>query len=641
MPLNGSTDEHHRDTDERGGRRATGSGGTARTCEAQLAGLRRAVAAHPLVNLTGPVGSGKTWLAARLGSPVRIELDRPGALDDLSRALAAPSADLLVVDNADRPGDLGALRDTLDRPTGRPPTVLILSRRPLLSSPEWSDSEVAPVAAHPLPDTEIEALAAATRIEDPAERALVISLASGVPLIAAAACRALHDGAPTEVPGAVADHVTGEILQRLGRELPGRRWQHALRLLATVGAGDERLLNSGPELFGALAKLSLVRRTALGLALPDPYREVMELAYRWRRPVEHGTLRSRAADYRAAQMRTARTPSERNRLVEQGLFLADDPSVRRALRPMAPAPAVIRPAGPSDADDVGRLMHRWALHSGFDPRRSDRLTERWLGEGTADFFIARDGAGRPVGVANLTVIGERTLAGVDPLLQQHADGLLGGARPAGLFVGAAFCPDPQVHAQILRHTLALGVEHGRVVVSTASPGYQQLLGGLRFHPHGAVRDDVYGHGRHPRVFSNDLAAEDLPAWLGRLAGHGTAAGTDAPHAGPGPRLIGRALRDIRDPVALARSPLLAAPHTPTVASLRAWLHEAVHTLAESPSPADAEAGRVLRAYYLERCGGHVRAAARLHLSRATYFRRLRHGLTVLSAGFAARGHEGP
>ncbi|WP_306369010.1 hypothetical protein [Nocardiopsis sp. CC223A] len=651
MPLNGSTDEHRHTPEETAAPRrghatgpgraagsgdpgAGGSGGTALAGRTQLAGLRRAVAAHRLVNLTGPVGSGKTRLAARLGSVVRVELDRPGALDDLSRALAEPSADLLVVDNADRRGDLGALRDTLDRRTGHHPPVLVLSRRPLLAHPAWTDSETAAVTTRPLPDTEIEALATAAGIDDPAGRALVTSLAAGVPLLAAAACRALHDGAPAEVPGAVADHVTGEILQRLGRELPGRRWQHALRLLATVGAGDERLLNTGPELFGALAGLSLVRRTVLGLALPDPYREVMELAYRWRRPVDHGALRGRAAGYRAAQLRAARTPAERAHLVEQGLFLADDPSVRRTLRPMAPSPAVIRPAGAADADDVGRLMHQWALHSGFDTRRSDRLAERWLGEGTADFVIARDDEGRPVGVANLTVIGERTLAGVEPLLQQHAEGALGDGEPAGLFVGAAFCPDPMVHAQLLRHTLTLGVEHGRVVVSTASPDYRRLLGGLRFRPHGAVRDDIYGCGQHPRVFSNDMAAEDLPMWLDRLADQGAAAPTAAPL--PDPRLIGRALRHIGDPVALARSPLLAAPHMADAAGLRAWLHEAVRALTESPSPTDAEAGRVLRTYYLERCDGHVQAAARLHLSRATYFRRLRHGLAVLAAGFAAQ-----
>ncbi|MFJ3597816.1 MULTISPECIES: hypothetical protein [unclassified Streptomyces] len=614
-----------------------GSDGTIRPGKAQLAELRRAVAAHGLVNLTGPLGVGKTWLAARLGSAVRVELDRAGALDTLADALDAPSVGVLVVDNADRSGSLGALRDTLDRAAcGRPP-VLVLSRRPLLSEPGWTGSGAATVVVRPLPDPEIEALVAAARIDDPAGRALVTSLAAGVPLLAEAACRALHDGAPAEVPGAVADHVTGEILERLGRELPGRRWQHALRLLTTVGAADERLLGAGPDLFTGLAGLSLVKRTALGLAVSDPYREVMELAHRWRRPVEHGTLRSRAVGYRATQLRTARTPAERFRLVEQGLLLASDPSVRRRLRPMAPSPATIRPADASDADAVGRLLHAWAQHSGFDPSRSGRLAELWLGEGTADFIIARDGEGRPVGVANLTGINERTLAGVEPLLQQHADRFLAGTEHAGLFIGAAFCPDPVIQAQILRHTLTLAVRHGRSVVSTASPDYQRLLRGLRFRPHGAIRDDVYGCGHRPRVFSNDMTPEELPAWLGRLTDPGTSAVADEAHADPHPRLIGRALREIGDPVALARSPLLAAPHTPTVAVLRAWLHDAVHALAESPSPTDAEAGRVLRTYYLRRCAGHDQAAARLHLSRATYFRRLRHGLAVLSARFTAGG----
>ncbi|WP_327373103.1 hypothetical protein OG393_03700 [Streptomyces sp. NBC_01216] len=615
-----------------------GTSGAARPGTAQLTALERTVATHRLVNLTGPLGSGKTWMAARLGPAARVELDRPGALDALARELGAPSARLLVIDNADRREDLGSLRDTLDQAGDTRPTVLVLSRKPLLSAPGWAGSEVVTVAVHPLPDAEVGALAAAARIDSPAGRALVTSLAGGVPLLAESACRALHDGVPPDVPGAVADHVTEDILRRLGRELPGIRRRNALRLLATVGAGDERLLRAGPELFTGLAALSLVRRTALGLALPDPYRQVMELAYRWRRPVEHGTLRTRAAGYRAAQLRAARTPVERLRLVEQGLFLAGDPSVRRLLRPMAPSPASIRPAVAADADAVGALLHQWALHNGFDPRRSDRLAERWLGEGTADFVIARDEEGRPVGVANLTVIEERTLSGAEPLLQQHADRFLAGAEPAGLFIGAAFCPDPVIRAQILRHTLTLAVRYGRSVVSTASPDYQSLLGGLRFRPHGAVRDDVYGGGHPPRVFSGDMTPHELPAWLGRLTdADADADGTASVAAGPDPRLVGRALRRIGDPVALARSPLLAAPHIAGVAGLRAWLDDAVRTLAQSPSPTEAEAGRVLRTYYLERCASHDQAAARLHLSRATYFRRLRHGLSVIGARFTAAG----
>ncbi|MFE0643502.1 hypothetical protein ACFW2Y_18100 [Streptomyces sp. NPDC058877] len=592
---------------------------------------------HRLVNLTGPLGSGKTWMAARLGSAVRIPLDRTGAPEAIADELAEPSADVLVVDDADRSGDLVALRDVLDRAGDERPSVVVLSRRPLRSTPGWTDAEVCTVPVRPLPDSDIDALATAAGIDSPAGRALVTSLAEGIPLLAESACRALHDGVPTDAPGAVADHVAGEIFLRLGRESPVRHWQDALRSLAAMGAGDEKMLGTGPEPFTVLAGLSLVTRTALGLALSSPYREVLELAHRWRRPVEHDALRNEAVRYRAAQLRTARTPTERFRIVEQGLFLSGDPFVRRLLRPMAPSPATIRPVDTSDAtevEEVGRLLHRWARHGGFHGRRSDRLVERWLSEGTADFVIARDPEERPVGVANLTVIRERTIAGVEPLLQQHAARFLCGEAPAGLFIGAVHCPDPPVRAQILRHTLALAVRHGRTVASTASPDYQRLLNGLRFRPHGAVREDVHGSGRHPEVFSNDMSPGELPSWLDRLTEpHGVEAGP----ADPDTRAVGRALRQIDDPVALARSPLLAPPHDSDPASLRAWLYDAVRALAESPSRTEAEAGRVLQTYYLRRCGSHDQVAARLHLSRATYFRRLRYGLLALGTRYVANG----
>jgi len=86
---------------------------------------------------------------------------------------------------------------------------------------------------------------------------------------------------------------------------------------------------------------------------------------------------------------------------------------------------------------------------------------------------------------------------------------------------------------------------------------------------------------------------------------------------------------------LAASPLLAAPHTPSPGALRAWLVAAIDDLAGSPVPVDAEAGLVLRRYYLRKSSTHQGVAQQLHLSRATYFRRLRHGLELLQIRVSA------
>jgi len=580
---------------------------------AVLEELRAAVAAHPLVNLTGPLGVGKSRLAAALHPALTVDLDRPQAIGTLRRARAFPVDALLVVDSAEGPRRLQAVREAL----GAAAHLLVVSRRPVLADPLWAHSGAVTVTVPPLPDDEL-----AAGIEDAEGRDLAVRLAGGLPLLAQAVGRALRAGAAPRAPGAVADHVATEILQRLAKELPGRRRQHLLRLLATVGTADEKLLAGGPGLFTALAHLSIVARRPLGLALAEPYRHVIELAYRWRQPQAHEAVRTRAAGYRLTLLERAKDPGERSELVEQGLFLTGDPLLRQELFPAAQRSSLFRNASAADAGDIGRLMREWALRSGFDPRRADRLAERWAADDISAFHLARDEDGTPVGLASLLPITERTAGSTEPLLQQHSDQLAAG----GLFLGAAYCPDPAVHALLLRHILRQGVSTGRLVVSTASPGYQALLHGLEFRTHGSISEDVYRCGRRPEVFSHDFASTALPRWLARITG-----GPVRDHAAH----IAWALGRIRDPQALAASPLLACPRTPTAASLRGWLYDAVHGLALSEDAAEAEAGRILQAYYFGRASTHHQVARALHLSRATYFRRLRHGLGTLGARLQA------
>ncbi|MEJ8640903.1 hypothetical protein WKI68_04420 [Streptomyces sp. MS1.HAVA.3] len=436
------------------------------------------------------------------------------------------------------------------------------------------------VGLGPRPAAAVEAQARAAGVTDPEAVALVVRLAGGVPLLADLACRALHLGIAPDVPGAVADRMTGEVLERLGRERPGQRWRHALRLLATVRTGDERLLAGGPELFETLAGLSLVRRERLGLTVREPYRSLFETAYRWRRPQAYEDVRLRAAGYRRALLTERPSgPQERAGLVEEGLFLTGDPLLRTTLFPPAEEFSRIGPALAGEADDIGRLMHRWAVRGGFDVRRSERIVERWLDGDPGAFRLARDREGRPVGLAALLPVGADTEAGIEPLLQQHTAGLLGGPGSGGLFLGAAYGADPVVHAQILRDILGQAVRAGHLVVSTASPDYQALLRTLSFRPHGGIRDDVYRCGRRPEVYSHDFGAAGLPGWMGALtpAGAGRApGGPPAPGAAgqgpagqgervpdlPGqdvPALVAWALARLGDAAALARSPLLACP----------------------------------------------------------------------------------
>ncbi|MBW5485122.1 hypothetical protein [Streptomyces bambusae] len=628
-----------------------------------LARLQAAVDAHALVNLTGGLGSGKSVLARRLAVAAVVDLADgfpgegagEGRLGVLRRLVAQPGG-LLLVDGVDGPGQAAAVAAVLDPARSavlRP--VLLVSRRPLRAVADWGENAPATVGIGPRSAEAIEAQARAAGITDPADLAFVVRLAGGVPLLAELACRALHLGVAPD-PGPAADWMAGEVLERLGRERPGQRWRHAVRLLATVRTGDERLLAGGPGLFEALAGLSLVQRERLGLAIREPYRTLFETAYRWRRPQAYEEVRNRAAGYRRAlltERAPAPGPEERAGLVEEGLFLTGDPLVRSTLFPPAEEVSRIGPSRPGEAEDIGRLMHRWAVRGGFDVRRSERIVERWLEGGSAAFRLARDREGRPVGLAALFPVGADTEAGIEPLLQQHTPDLVGGGAHGGLFLGAAYGADPVVHGQILRDVLAQSVRAGHLVVSTASPDYQALLRTLSFRPHGEIRDDVYRCGRRPEVYSHDFGAAGLPGWMGALAPGGAGASGAVAGGGQVRRVAGQdagvlvawALARAGDLAALAQSPLLTLPGIGSAVGLRAWLEDTVAELAAAGEPADAEAGAILQAYYFGRARTHHQVARRLHLSRATYFRRLRRGLSRLTSslppGEGSRSQDPP
>ena len=89
-----------------------------------------------------------------------------------------------------------------------------------------------------------------------------------------------------------------------------------------------------------------------------------------------------------------------------------------------------------------------------------------------------------------------------------------------------------------------------------------------------------------------------------------------------------ALEDLNAPDRLARSPLLDLACLGPAAIgradlLRLLLKQLVAELTASSDYAEADAGRVLSAYYFDRRGSHERVAESLHMTIPTYYRRLR------------------
>ncbi|MGI5154853.1 hypothetical protein [Microbispora sp. CA-102843] len=156
---------------------------------------------------------------------------------------------------------------------------------------------------------------------------------------------------------------------------------------------------------------------------------------------------------------------------------------------------------------------------------------------------------------------------------------------------------------------ARAAEHRhRQLVRTADPPLRARLA-----------DQVLYLSGSPRA-RRDLYADERGEFSVRRAGDGDDETIGRKEPGRTAELVRTALRELRTPPRTAASGPRPAP------ALADLLRQAVEALASSASAVDAEAGEILRLHYLTRAGGHDLLAHRLHLSRATYFRRLEYGI---------------
>jgi hypothetical protein len=102
-----------------------------------------------------------------------------------------------------------------------------------------------------------------------------------------------------------------------------------------------------------------------------------------------------------------------------------------------------------------------------------------------------------------------------------------------------------------------------------------------------------------------------------------------------PAVLKRALESLRDPETLAALPLartlgMDGPTQAVATELHRRLLAGIDSLSGSDDFRVAQAGRLLDHYYVHRIGSHEAVAARLHVSRPTFYRRLQDGLDLLA-----------
>jgi hypothetical protein len=314
--------------------------------------------------------------------------------------------------------------------------------------------------------------------------------------------------------------------------------------------------------------------------------------------------------------------------------MSDHPRTREIFFPEPLKPVHVRPAAEGDEEDIARLVSRWAKIEGLNSRRAGLMLELWMSAPTSGFYLALDSYQRCVGIANLTPLASPAPA-LEPLLQQHVRSLSTPAEAAdqnGVVLGMMVCAKGREFARgaLLRQALLTSVASGRAIVSTAWHPYQQLSMRLGLRPIGETRQDFYHCGRSNSIFTQTMTGGEVPVWLRRLL---------RPEVAPDDGLvqgIREALPHLRSQSRLGESPLLALPGLGSPSALAAHLIGQVEALSASASQVDQEAGIILTAYYLGRSGAHDLLAQRLHLSRATYFRRLDHGIRRIAEAMRAR-----
>lgn len=589
------------------------------------------VSGPAVLNLHGPLGVGKSWLARDVAARV--------------------GGRFVVLDGADRVEGAGAMAE-LDASGLAGIRVLIVGRRPVRSRPGWGEVPVRSFRLGLWPALDIRRLSRSFGITDRARLDIVVDLAGGLPLAADALCRAFVDDAAPSDRGALADMVSRAVLARLGTEMAGpatgvaeaeaepavfpieagppidadppihpRLPIDALHVLAALGGADADLLAGvgiPAQDFDRVSTLSIVGADRLGRVVAEPFRTVFDLAYRWRHPLTADAVLAKASSLRRRQIAGTRDPAVWADLSDRVMRVSAHPRVHRAFFPPSAAAFQARVATADDERDVVRLFRQWACLEGLDRHRADRLLEAWMTAPEPGFHLLFDVEGRAVSLTNLTPMSTANGPVLEALLQQYTDRFAPAGRLLGMLTAAS--RQPAARAAMLRHILNVAIPSGRVVVSTSWPPYRVLSENLGLHALGETRDDLFGCGRRNRVLERTFTAGTVGPWLRLLE-------RDDDLSDPVVEAVRSALGSLRTPRALSDSPLLGlAGSLATPSALADFLRRQIEELASSDQPADAEAGRILLRYYVQRNSGHNALIHQTHLSRATYFRRLDHGV---------------
>lgn len=567
---------------------------------------------RPCVFVHGPGGIGKSVLlgAVAAGAAVLDGREPQAAQAVLERT--APEA-LVIVDTYEEAPALGPLLRERVAAGGR---VVIASRRP--PDPAWAALDVFELPLAPLDADGARALIADRGI-DPAEGGALLAWAEGHPLSLAVGADAALAGRSLDVAGLERDEVLASVLtRRIARDELDGADHRVLAVAAVARAVDARMLAAvvdgvdGDRAETWLRSLSFAEPLGTRVTLHARMRAALATALAAQDPEEDRAIRLRITDYLYG-----RIVGGEQRLWGDLVEMISDPAIRWGLAPVRMTHRVTQPR-PGDEERIRTLL-------GADDEAWWLEIRRWMREAPANVAVCLDEHDEISGWGiHLTPGTAPEWAGDDPVVGPwlaHAREV----QPDGDVImlrdgGELPVPDvtPPVSAAVTsgNYHLTLGANlpsvrrgytrvrawDGPAVGFLTSVGYER-----------APELDVDDPERRLLCFTVDWG----PGGMFRAARDlvymtlGATPPADAPAAAG--EVVRDALRSFHDPVSLAASPLARR------GDVRALLAEAAERAFGDSADERLLRDTILRGYM---GAGHSAAIAALHVSRATYFRRL-------------------
>jgi hypothetical protein len=593
-----------------------------------------------VVLVHGRGGIGKSTLlraAARLGAGLGYEvrwLDGRGAqptLDEVAKVfdeLASIERPLLLIDTYERISALGAYLQE-HALTALPETARVVIAGREVPGWEWDAGPWGAVTirlplARLAPEDATDLLRRRGVVDDRVVSDLN-SWAQGEPLALSAGADAVLAGLTFDVAQLTDDaSVARTLISRLARDELAGADRGVLAVTSIAHGVDVAMLEAvlpgidGEHAVAWLRSLSLVEEVGSRVTIHDRLRSALRTELRRSDPQYERELRRRLADHLYE-----RASSGEHHLLAELSDLIEDPRIRWGLGVESGADAYADIVRPGDVEAAGAGIE--------DADESWPHFRRWFNESPQHVYTVRDPGGELIGFGIWVKTDDAPdWAGEDPVVGprlEHARSL----APLGKAVVSRGGRPLVWHTQKRRAAIANPAMVGRRGVDVRyvygagfegraqQADFYKAMGYQRVPELDAVED-----GRVVECHLLDMGEEGVIRGIRDRVYRDLGLAVDPPKTREPDleEVVRDALRHFHDPDALAASALATgSTREERYRSVQRLLQEAIER-----AFGDTEHERLLRAAvedgYLNKVGSHESTARRLHLSRATYFRRL-------------------